>query len=473
MIPKIAVPLLTVLSWCVIAEITQAQQSAPTQLTIEKAVQFALRNNPDVRTSKLEKEKAGGRVLEAWGNALPSLDLSGQYVHLLDKPVSYFPDYLIYPLYKLMGDSTRFPKPTGELILLPGSMSPGFTAGASLNIRQILFNGAVFVGVGAAHIYSELAGDLYEMKRVETTTKVKKAYYAALVAREVFGLTSSSLKNAEDNLKNVQLMRRQGIVSEYDELRATVGVENVRPLVIQSENGFELALDALRNTIGLPNKEDLVLVDSLIFQVVDESIIAQADELVLETNPGLSAVQRQIELNGAVVNAERSSYLPTVLAFGSYQYQAIKNEFNFGTSDFYKSSQVGVTFSLNLFQGMQTYARVEQAQLEQQKSQEQKTALERNLKTGVHSVRNNLEQAKKRLEAQEKTIEMAERGYKIVTTRFLSSAATQLEVNDAELALTQAKVNRIQAVYDYLVAAADLDQLIGRLPSYVMRTVND
>jgi len=359
------------------------------------------------------------------------------------------------------------------LILLPGSMSPAFTAGASLNVRQILFNGAVFVGVGAANIYSHLASDLYDIKRIETTTKVKKAYYGALVAREVYGLTSSSLKNAEENLKNVQLMRRQGIVSEYDELRATVGVENVRPLVMQSENGYELALDGLRNTIGMPNKEELVLVDSLKFLVVDDSLVAQAEELVLGSNPGLNAAQRQIELNGAAVNAERSNYLPTVLAFGSYQYQAIKNEFNFGTNDFYKSSQVGISFSLNLFQGLQTYARVEQAQLEQQKSQEQKTALERNLKTGVHSVRNNLQQARRRLEAQDKTIEMAERGYKIVTTRFLGSSATQLEVNDAELALTQAKVNRIQAVYDYLVAAADLDQLIGRLPTYVTSIVND
>lgn len=473
MIPKKTAPLFIVLACCSVVQISNAQQPAPTPLTIEKAVQFALSNNPDVRTSKLEKEKAAGRVLEAWGNAMPSLDVSSQYVHLIDKPVSYFPDYLIYPLYKIMDSTARFPKATGQLILLPGSMSPAFTAGASLNVRQILFNGAVFVGVGAANIYSHLASDLYDIKRIETTTKVKKAYYGALVAREVYGLTSSSLKNAEENLKNVQLMRRQGIVSEYDELRATVGVENVRPLVMQSENGYELALDGLRNTIGMPNKEELVLVDSLKFLVVDDSLVAQAEELVLGSNPGLNAAQRQIELNGAAVNAERSNYLPTVLAFGSYQYQAIKNEFNFGTNDFYKSSQVGISFSLNLFQGLQTYARVEQAQLEQQKSQEQKTALERNLKTGVHSVRNNLQQARRRLEAQDKTIEMAERGYKIVTTRFLGSSATQLEVNDAELALTQAKVNRIQAVYDYLVAAADLDQLIGRLPTYVTSIVND
>ena len=116
---------------------------------------------------------------------------------------------------------------------------------------------------------------------------------------------------------------------------------------------------------------------------------------------------------------------------------------------------------------MQTRARVEQAQVDMLKSEEQKISLERTLKTGAHSIIGNLKQAHKRIEAQEKTVETAERGYKIVTTRFLANAATQLEVNDAELALTQAKVNRIQAIYDYLVASTDLDQLIGRLPDYV------
>ncbi|HTP13388.1 MAG TPA: TolC family protein [Bacteroidota bacterium] len=444
----------------------QSQQHASTPLTIEQAVRLALQNNPELRTSKLEMDKSNKRVMEAWGTTLPAVDLSGTYVHLIDKPVSYFPDYLIYPLYKIMDSTARFPKATGQLILLPGSMSPGFTAGASLNVRQILFNGAVFIGIGAASIYSHLATDLYTAKRVETVTRVRKVYYGALLAREAADLMKSSLKNAEDNLKNVQLLEKQGIISEYDELRATVGVENLRPMVIQSENNFELALDGLRNTVGLPDKEDISLTDSLTFQPVDDGVLGQAENLTLEANPGLSAVRRQIELNGAVVNAERSNYLPTIAAFGSYQYSGIKNEFNFSTNDFYKSSQIGLTLSLNLFQGLQTYSRVEQAQMEERKSEEQLSALERNLRTGVHSTRNNLEQSMKRLEAQQKTIEMAEQGYKIVTTRFLNSSATQLEVNDAQLALTQAKVNRVQALYDYLVASADLDQLMGRLPAY-------
>ena len=329
----------------------------------------------------------------------------------------------------------------------------------------------MFVGVGAANVYSSLARDLYESKQLETVTKVRKSYYGALLAREALEMMRSSLRNAEDNLRNVQLLRKQGIIPEYDELRATVGVENLRPMVFQSETNFNLALDALRNTIGISN-EEIMLSDNLVFEAADDTLIANAEHLMLESNPNLSAVEHQIELNGAVVNAERSGYLPTIAAFGSYSYQAIKNDFNFSTNDFYKSTQVGLSVSMSLFQGMQTYSRVEQAQLEQRKSEEQKVSLERALKTGIRSVIGNLKQSRKRVEAQQKTVETAERGYKIVTARFLSNAATQLDVNDAQLALTQAKVNRIQAVYDYLVASADLDQLVGRLPHYATESSN-
>jgi outer membrane protein len=449
---------------------TQPQEMPVGQLSLEDAVKLAMKHNTELESARLEVQKSDARVLEAWGYAMPSVDLTSNYVHLIDKPKTYFPDALYYPLRKVMDSSFVIPRITGKLVEIPGSMSPGFTASASLNVKQIIFNGAVFVGVGAAHVYSHMARDLYQTKQIETITKVRKAYYQALLACEAVELMRSSLQNAEDNLKNVQFMQKQGIVSDYDELRASVGVENLRPAVIQSENNFDLALDALHNTIGISGYEKFTLSDSLKFIPVDTSFLSLAENLVIESNPGLTAVKRQIELNGAFVNAERSNYLPTIAAFGSYSYSAINNNFNFSTRDFYKSSQVGLSFSLSLFQGAQTYARVEQAQLEQKKTEEQRTSLERNLRIGTHSVLNNLEQARKRVEAQSKTVEMAERGYKIVTTRFLNNSATQLEVNDAQLALTQSKVNRIHAVYDYLNAAADLDQLVGRLPAYAIET---
>ncbi|MBA4313384.1 MAG: hypothetical protein C0417_12240 [Chlorobiaceae bacterium] len=432
----------------------QAQTSTKKPLSLQDAIQIAMVHNPDLKTAQLEIERSSARVLEAWGNAMPSLDVSGRFTRALKLPVFFLPDF---------SDLN-----SGRTV--PIRIGSDFSLDATLTARQILFNGAVIVGVGAAKVYSNLAQDLYESKRVETVAKVRKAYYTALLADKVVEMMRSSLKNAEDNFNNVLLMRRQGIVSEYDELRASVQVENLRPSVIQSENNFELSVDALRNAIGVDKNENYIMTDSMKIEFIEESVIESAEEIVVKSNPNLKAVNRQIELNNAAVWAERSSYMPTIAAFGQYQYQAAKNEFKFSTNDLISSSMVGLTVSMNLFQGLQTRARVEQAQVEQMKSEEQKVSLERNLKTGLHSIIGNLRHARKRVDAQQKTVETAERGYKIVSARYLANAATQLEVNDAEVALTQAKVNRIQAIYDYLVASADFDQLLGRVPNYLVES---
>ena len=151
----------------------QEEQSASRRLSIEEAVQMAVKQNPELESARLEVKRSRARVMEAWGNAMPSLDLSSQYVQMIDKPVTFFPDFFLYSFLKAADSLT--PRPTGKLI--PVSFAPTYSASASLTVKQILFNGAVIVGVGAAQIYSELASDLFESKRVETVTKVRKIYY--------------------------------------------------------------------------------------------------------------------------------------------------------------------------------------------------------------------------------------------------------------------------------------------------------
>ncbi|MBI3005985.1 MAG: TolC family protein [Ignavibacteriales bacterium] len=425
-----------------------AQDSTQTVvLTLEKAIQLAMRQNTDLQTSRLDVEKANARVLEAWGYTLPSVDVSGQYIRTLKTPVFYISDS------------------AGRIT--PLRIGAAHSANASVQVRQLLFNGTVFAGVGAAGTYSDVARELFRSKQLETVVKVKKAFFGAMLAGEVRSMMLSNLANAEDNLKNVKLLRGQGILSEYDELRAVVGVENLRPAVIQSETNYTLALDGLKSVIGLSHSEKMQLEGTMQFEPVDDSLIAQASSLILQNNPNYIALEGQTIVNEAFVLAERANYLPIVAAFGNYQYQAAKNNFSLSTNDFFASSQVGLSVSWSLFQGLQTNARVQQAQVEVLKSEEQKTNVRRNLEIGLTATVGNLHAARKRIEAQEKTVEHAERGYKIVTARFLSNAATQLEVNDAQLALTQARVNRVQAMYDYVIASAELDQLIGRLPAYV------
>ncbi|HEX9615642.1 MAG TPA: TolC family protein [Bacteroidota bacterium] len=431
----------------------RAQEPERRIITLDQAVAIALEHNRDLTSARLEVERADARVREAWGYALPAVDLAGRYTRALERPVFFLPDF-----NNLSSGKT-----------VPIEIGTAHAFDLTLSARQTLFNSTVIVGVGAAGVYSDAARRLLYAKEVETVAGVRKAFYGALMAGEVRNLMQANLRNAEENLANVRTMAGQGLVSEYDELRAVVGVENLRPEVIRAENNYALSLDGLRAAMGIGVSEAIDIDGELEHKEVPKDLVDSALEAVRDENPSLQALRLQVEVNEAFVSAERSNYLPTLSAFGTLQYQAAKNTFVVSTNDFFRSAQVGLNISFNIFQGLQTNARVDQAAIEVRKSEAMLANMETNLRTAVHSTILQLNQAQQRINAQARTVEQAERGYRIATTRFVSGAGTQLEVNDAQLALTQAKVNRIQAIYDYLVASAELDQLLGRMPQAAVK----
>ncbi len=449
------VPIFTLLLICGTA-VSQVTQSSPQtregirSLTLEQAVRSALASNRDLAMSKLEVDRAESQVSEAVGLALPKLDLQASYTRALKKPVFYLPD---------------FQNPSSGRII-PIEIGSTHQFDMTLTAEQTLFNSAVFIGMGTARVYLDVTRELYRAKKAETVAVVRRAFYAVLVSSAVLDMMRENLSNAEENLRSVQILAGQGLVSEYDQLRAEVGLENVRPEVIKAENSHRLSLNNLKISIGTPYEEDIAIRGALEFEPVDAEVIDSAISAVLNENPSLQALRRQAEVNDAIVSVQRADYLPKLSAFGNYQYTAQNNIFRVSPADFIGSSVVGLRLSMNVFNGLQTNARVEQAKIELQKSRELIVETENGLQTSVESILFQLKRARERVEAQRRTVEQAEKGYRIATIRFTTGSGTQLEVHDAQLALTQARVNRIEAVYDYLVASADLDQVLGRIPVY-------
>jgi len=431
--------------------------SSGQRYTIEKVVETALRLNHGLAAARFEVEQSDARVREAWGYALPKLDLLGTYSRALKKQVFFLPDFNDLSSGRVQ----------------PVEIGSDHSLNMGVSASQVLFNSAVFTGVGAARVYSRAARDVLRAKEVETVTNARKAFYGVQVAGEVVAMMRETMTNAEENLHNVKVLTAQGLSSEYDQLRAEVGVANLRPEVINAENSYSLALNNLKITMGIPFSDTVEVDGTLEFEPLPPRVMEAAAESVLILNPGLRAARLQTEVNDAFITAERSNYLPTLAAFGNYQWQTQKNDLHISSADFVGSAIVGLTLSMNVFSGLQTNARVEQAKLELRKSEEQVVGLELGLRTLVESITLRLRSAAERVEAQGKTVEMARKGYRIANTRFTSGSGTQLEVRDAILALTAARVNRIQAIYDYLVASAELDQALGRLPAYVEGAIEE
>ena len=424
-----------------------AQEQTALQVTLDEAIRIALERNHDLSAARFEVTKADKQVKEAFGLALPSVDFAATYSRALKRPVFFLPDF----------DDPE----SGRVV--PIQIGSENSIDLTFSARQVLFNSAVFTGVGTAKIYSEAAHDLYQAKENATVASVRRAFYSVLLAGEGRTIMHSTLKNAEENLKNARVLSSAGLVSEYDALRAEVSYENLKPDVMKAEDDYVLALNTLRIAMGISAEQPLEVVGLLQPDIVDEQHLTNAVEDAVKMNPSLEALRKQTDVNEAIVSIERSNYLPTLSAFGNYQLQAQKNQFNFSTNDFIGSSVVGVNLSFNVFKGFQTNARVEQATLDHRRSQEQLASMESTLRTQVESMILRLRWAQKQIGVHEKTIAQAEKGYRIVATRFASGSGTQLEVNDAQLALNRAQVNRIEAIYQYLLAATDIEQALGGL----------
>ncbi|MBN1447253.1 MAG: TolC family protein [Bacteroidetes bacterium] len=420
----------------------------PRVLTLENAISIALENNRELEMARLEMTKADYQVNEAYGTALPTVSAAGTYTRMLKKQVFFLP--------------ARFMDPDAGEGVIPVEVGSDNSYRFGFEASQVLFNAAVFTGVGTARIYRDAAQHMYRETWNKTVTDVQKGFYGVLLAREALTLMRASLQNAEDNLRNVEVMHAQGIVSEYDLIRAQVQTDNIRPRVIEAERSVTLATNGLKLMLGIPPEEKIAFEGKLEFIPVEDVMIEQAEALVVEKNASLKALQEQTRVNEKIVTIYKSESLPTLSAFGSYTWLAENDQLGrISTNDFISTSLVGISLNLNLFNGLQTTARVDQAQVDYMKAREQFSATKDALVTGVQNIRYRLEEAQRRIESQTRTVDQAEKGYRIAVTRYQSGSGTQLEVNDADLALLQARVNRVQAIYDYTVAKSDLEQLLS------------
>lgn len=419
-------------------------QNNTTVLTMADAINLALEKNSELKIAKMEVEKSEQKLREARSGLFPKLDLSGQYQRYIDKPVIFLPPG----------------SPLGRTLVIGSDNS--YLGAAQLSMP--LFALPLYEGIGLASDALDIAEQNYINVKNKIVGDVKKSFLAVILTRETKDVMQQSLKNAEDNFENIKRLNSAGTLSDYDVLRAEVQVENLKPIVLQMENNYKLSLEALKVAIGLDANQNIDVVGEMEF---DESYKipteAEVIEELIQNNPTLAILEKQVKLNDRNVSLEQAAYFPSLAGFGNYQYQTQANDFKFSDYNWVKTFVLGLQLQIPIFNGFKTQSRVNQAEIGLNQAVEQKRNLTEAIKTQALSVLYRVQQAVKRIEGQNKTVKTAQEGYEIAKRRLENNVGTQLEVNDAELALRQAKLNRLQAIYDFKVAEADLETVLGRI----------
>jgi outer membrane protein TolC len=419
-----------------------APAAAQEQVTLDKAIEIAIANNRSLKISRLGIENADEQVHEAYASTLPTVTLNARYTRNIERPVFY-----------MAGQ---------DGVTRAVSLGADNALVTDLTVNQIVFNSAVLDGVGTAETYSKVSRQQLRQSTSEVVLNVKRAYYGALLARDLLAVNEALLRNGEDNYRQTAALAKAGLRAEFDAIRSEVQVSNQRPVVVQARNTYEMAIDNLKVVLGLSGDQQISLAETLArpasLTVVEPSV-EEAERILRANNPQLKSLELVNEVNRQMIKIKGADYLPTVALFGTWQYQAQAD--NIGDLSFSPTAYVGLNVSYNIFNGYRTTAQVEQANILYQQSQQQLEQVSMALATQLSSTLRRINYARERIGSTDKTIDLAERGYRIAMTSYKAGTGTQLQINDADLALAQSKVNQLVAVHDYYVALAELEQLLG------------
>lgn len=329
----------------------------------------------------------------------------------------------------------------------------------SLTASMTLFSGGELEGTNKkakAGYKSALAGQQKAFNQLRAD--VTNGYFTLLQAENAKMLSQESVDRMTDHLKNVQAQYDVGVVAKVDLLRSQVELANAKQTYVKAANARDLAEAALNRIVGLPMATSLKLDNIMVYKPYEESLencLLYAED----HRPELAQAKYNVDAQKGALQVARSGHMPKVgLEASQSFYDANKSWHGSGEKN---NWAVGVGVTMNIFDSGVTLSKIHGAEADLHSAEE----TYRDTKDAVAlDVRNNylsLREAEKRIETTETAVEQAEEDYRIAQLRYQAGVGTNTDVIDASVALTNAKNNYLQALYDYNTSKTNLQNAMG------------
>ena len=421
---------------------TRAQGTQDTlTLNLDKALEIALSANPTIKVAEEEIALKKVSHKEAWQNLLPEASISGTMSHTITAPQFSIGDQTV----KMGKDKAN-------------------TATGTLNISLPLFAPAVYRAMSMTKTDIELAVEKSRASKQDLVNQVTKAYYQLMLTQDSYDVLQKSYKLAEDNYNIVNAKYRQGTVSEFDKITAEVQMRSVKPSVISAGNAVTLSKLQLKVLMGITADVDIKIDDSL---AAYEGVVF-ANQLDNTVHEGLvnNTTMKQLELNRLMlqknIKSLRTNFMPTLGLGYSYQYQSMNNDsWNVFNYNYGSSSSLVFSLSIPLYKAS-NFTKLKSNRIQMRQLDQNRLDTERKLNMQITSYQDNMSASSEQVSSNKENVMQAEKAVQIAGKRYEVGKGTVLELNTSQVQLTEAELTYNQSIYDYLVAKADLDQVLGR-----------
>lgn len=451
-------------------------------LSLQEAIDFAIAYNKSLQGSRMEVERARNSIWESIAQGLPQVDGTVDYMTYfnyelafsfgggedvdfsneqlqmaMDQTLNAFPGVTQTDIYKHQAGS--YFDSQLQSMLPPSTILMSDQSTATLRVNQLIFSGQYIVGIQTARLARLISEQNLEYSELNTKESVINAYYLVLITEESLAILEQNLVNLQETLDQTRIMFKTGMAekTDVDQLRITVNqLQNSRNSL---ERNLELNYNMLRFQLGVDTNVELRLTDDLetLFRAMEpEKAITMP--FTLENNVNYQIMQTQEEINRKLMALEKWNYAPTISGFYNYNAKILTTGF-----DMNPNNLAGLTLSVPIFSSGMRKARVDQAKIDYDMAQLNRSILEDQLRLQEKQYKYNLQSSLENFRTQRENVEVAQSVYDSYRRKYEQGMASSLELTQANSNYLDAESNYISAVMEVMNAKLQLDKLMNTL----------
>jgi outer membrane protein TolC len=431
-----------IILYCLTAE-PGARGAPSAEATFQEAVQLALDHNNDLKATAAATGKAEAARAVARAAYLPKLLLEAGYQHLS-----------VVPEMEL-----NLPLPGGQAIRRTVAMGADESTKVSLILSQNIYNfGADAAAVRAAAAGVDLSRIMIEKSRSETVMRTGQDYFRIQLLREQHELLQRTLEQKKSHFDEVKANYQAGITSQLETLQTEVALEALLPDISDIENKMQLSELALSETVG----RALAPRGPLPYHVLEEQL-EQFEKAAVERNPSIQSLQKKQQILVERHDSQKARSYPSFSVGARYDYM---NPIGL-VKKWDDSYALFAGMSWPLFDGFATEGRSDEIAAEIAENKFLLESARQRVLIAVRSAYYSTKTAEQRIKALDRSILLAEKAYHVARVGYENGTATGSAVREAELGVLRAKINRVQALYDQIVAQLSLYSTAGRADDIV------
>lgn len=424
-------------SACTGAESPLENTAEKTTLTLQEAVATALSQHPTLRIGQSAVEAAQQRVWQQRAGYLPR----GAYTYNYTRQQR--------PLSAAVGGA----QVGGETRQRSLAQIYNFNS-TNVSMSQLLFDfGRTLEAIHSAAASVDASQADLETTRQTVIFNTKQAYYSVLSTQRLARVAEETVRQNQEHLEAAQARFEVGVAPRFDVTQAQVQVSTAQLDFVTARNNVALARETLRAAMGVTDPLVFTLVDTL-----DRSTLTFDDEAMLRDaythRPELHSIKAQHRAVAARVSSLKKEYLPSVSGTAQYNWTGREHPLEEGWL-------WGVTLTVPLFDSIRTTAEVGEARAELRGVEAQEENLRQQIALEVRQSYLNLRQAMESISVSEQTVGQAQENLALAEGRYATGVGNIIEVTDAQVLLTSARANNIQALYTYKTAVAQVEKAIG------------